>query len=145
MVLDIIKYGETNSSKLRSNNVDVKKENPFLQKLISDMFETLDFHKNGVGLAAPQVGHNLNLFVIKTPEFKEVFINPEIKLDGLSIQIREGCLSFPNMEFPVNRRQKVLIKYFDKDWNLKVTEYKDLLAVIIQHEYDHLKGKLIID
>lgn len=145
MVLDIIKYGETNSSKLRSNNVDVKKENPFLQKLISDMFETLDFHKNGVGLAAPQVGHNLNLFVIKTPEFKEVFINPEIKLDGLSIQIREGCLSFPNMEFPVNRRQKVLIKYFDKDWNLKVTEYKDLLAIIIQHEYDHLKGKLIID
>lgn len=145
MVLDIIKYGESNSSKLRSNNVDVKKENPFLQKLISDMFETLDFHKNGVGLAAPQVGHNLNLFVIKTPEFKEVFINPEIKLDGLSIQIREGCLSFPDMEFPVNRRQKAIIKYFDKDWNLRVVEYKDLLAVIIQHEYDHLKGKLIID
>lgn len=145
MILDIIKYGETNNSKLRAKNVDVKKENPFLQKLIADMFETLSMNNNGVGLAAPQVGHNLNLFIIKTPEFKEVFINPEIKLDGLSIQIREGCLSFPNMEFPVNRRQKVLIKYYNEKWELKVGEYKDLIAIIIQHEYDHLKGKLIID
>lgn len=145
MILDIIKYGETNNSKLRAKNVDVKKENPFLQKLIADMFETLSENSNGVGLAAPQVGHNLNLFIIKTPEFKEVFINPEIKLDGLSIQIREGCLSFPNMEFPVNRRQKVLIKYYNEKWELKVGEYKDLIAIIIQHEYDHLKGKLIID
>lgn len=145
MILDIIKYGELNSSKLRAKNVDVKKENPFLQKLIDDMFETLNNSKSGVGLAAPQVGHNLNLFIIKTPNFKEVFINPEIQLDGLSIQIREGCLSFPNLEFPVNRRERVLIKYFNRDWELKVAEYKDILAIIVQHEYDHLKGKLIID
>lgn len=145
MVLDIIKYGELNSSKLRAKNVDVKKENPFLQKLIDDMFETLNNSKSGVGLAAPQVGHNLNLFIIKTPNFKEVFINPEIQLDGLSIQIREGCLSFPNLEFPVNRRERVLIKYFNRDWELKVAEYKDILAIIVQHEYDHLNGKLIID
>lgn len=145
MVLDIIKYGELNSSKLRAINVDVKKENPFLQKLIDDMFETLNNSKSGVGLAAPQVGHNLNLFIIKTSNFKEVFINPEIQLDGLSIQIREGCLSFPNLEFPVNRRERVLIKYFNRDWELKVAEYKDILAIIVQHEYDHLKGKLIID
>lgn len=145
MVLDIIKYGETNSNKLRAKNVDVQKENPFLQELIDNMFETLSQNENGVGLAAPQVGHNLNLFIINTPFFKEVFINPEIKLDGLSIQVKEGCLSFPNMEFPVNRREKVQIKFFDRNWTLRLVEYKDILAIIVQHEYDHLNGKLIID
>jgi peptide deformylase len=145
MILDIIKYGETNSNKLRAKNVDVQKDNPFLQELIDNMFETLAQNENGVGLAAPQVGVNLNLFIISTPTFKEVFINPEIKLDGLSIQIKEGCLSFPNMEFPVNRREKVQIKFFDRNWTLRLVEYKDILAIIVQHEYDHLKGKLIID
>ena len=145
MVLDIIKYEDTNYSKLRAKNVDVKKENPFLHQLIDDMFETLDFYKNGVGLAAPQVGHNLNLFIIKTPTFSEVYINPEILLDGLNIQIKEGCLSFPNLEFAVNRRERVQIKFFDKNWTLRLVEYKDLLAIIVQHEFDHLKGKLIID
>lgn len=145
MVLDIIKYGETNSNKLRAKNIDVKKENPFLQELIDNMFETLAQNENGVGLAAPQVGVNLNLFVISTPSFKEVFINPEIKLDGLAIQVKEGCLSFPNMEFPVDRREKVQIKYFDRNWTLRLVEYKEILAIIVQHEYDHLKGKLIID
>ena len=145
MVLDIIKYGEANSNKLRAKNVDVKKENPILNQLIADMFETLAYHKNGVGLAAPQVGRNLNLFIVKTPTFSEVFINPEILLDGLSIQVKEGCLSFPNMEFAVNRREKIQLKFFDQNWTARFAEYKDLLAIIIQHEYDHLKGKLIID
>ena len=90
MVLDIIKYGDTNYAKLRAKNVDVKKENPFLHQLIDNMFETLDFYKSGVGLAAPQINLNLNLFVIKTPTFSEVFINPEIKMDGLNIQVIEG-------------------------------------------------------
>ena len=145
MVLDIIKYGDTNYGKLRLKNVDVKKENPFLQQLINDMFETLNFYQTGVGLAAPQVGRNLNLFIVKTPTFNEVFINPEILLEGLSIQIKEGCLSFPDMEFAVNRREKVQIKFFDRNWIYRYSEYKDFLAIIVQHEYDHLKGKLIID
>lgn len=145
MGLDIIKYGEINYNKLRAKNVDVKKENPFLQKLIDDMFETLEYHQTGVGLAAPQVGHNLNLFIIKTPEFEDVFINPEIKLEGLDIQVTEGCLSFPGMQFPVNRRNIVKIKSFDRNWNFRINEFKDMLAIIIQHEYDHLKGRLIID
>ena len=109
------------------------------------MFETLDYSKSGVGLAAPQIGYNLNLFIIKTPTFKEVFINPEIRLDGLDIQVKEGCLSFPNMDFAVNRRQNVQIKFFDRNWTYRYAEYKDMLAIIVQHEYDHLKGKLIID
>ena len=145
MVLDIIEYGQDRYGKLRLKNVDVKKENPSLHQLISDMFETLEYHKNGVGLAAPQVGHNLNLFIIKTPTFKEVFINPQIMLDGLSIQVKEGCLSFPNMDFAVNRREKVQVKFFDNNWTYRYAEYKDILAIIVQHEYDHLKGKLIID
>lgn len=145
MVLDIIKYGDTNYAKLRAKNVDVKKENPFLQQLIDDMFETLDYHKSGVGLAAPQVGRGLNLFVIKTQTFQEVFINPEIRLEGLDMQVKEGCLSFPNMDFAVNRREKVQVKFFDRNWVYRYAEFKELLAIIIQHEYDHLKGKLIID
>ena len=145
MILDIIIYGETNSNKLRVKNVDVKKENPFLHQLIDNMFDTLESHKNGVGLAAPQVGHNLNLFIINTPDFREVFINPEIQLNGLSIQVKEGCLSFPNLEFPVNRRNEVQVKFFDRNWVLRLANYKDILAIIVQHEYDHLKGKLIID
>ena len=145
MILDIIKYGDNNYGKLRLKNVDVKKENPILHQLINDMFETLDYSKSGVGLAAPQIGYNLNLFIIKTPTFKEVFINPEIRLDGLDIQVKEGCLSFPNMDFAVNRRQNVQIKFFDRNWTYRYAEYKDMLAIIVQHEYDHLKGKLIID
>ena len=145
MILNIIKYGETNSNKLRAKNTNVTKENPFLQKLIDDMFETLENSGNGIGLAAPQVGHNLNLFIINLPNFKEVFINPEIRLSGLGLQVKEGCLSFPNMEFPVNRRQIVQIKFFDRNWNIRNVEYKDMLAIIVQHEYDHLQGKLIID
>jgi len=145
MVLDIIKYGDTNYAKLRAKNVDVKKENPFLQQLIDNMFETLDFHKIGVGLAAPQVGVGLNLFIIKTPTFQEVFINPEIRLDGLDMQVIEGCLSFPNMNFAVNRRERVQVKFFDRNWTYRYAEYKESIAIIIQHEYNHLKGKLIID
>jgi peptide deformylase len=144
MILEVIRYGEKNSNKLRSKNVDVKKENPFLQDLIDNMFETIEYC-DGVGLAAPQVGHNLNLFVIKTKDFKEVFINPEIYLEGLTIQLKEGCLSFPSMEFPVNRKQKVKIKFYDRNWTYRQSEYTDLISVIVQHEYDHLKGKLIID
>ena len=144
MVLDIIKYGEKDSNKLRLKNIDVIKENISLNKLISDMFETLD-HGGGIGLAAPQVGHNLNMFIVKTPNFTEVFINPEIKLEGMLVQTKEGCLSFPNLEFPVDRYNKLQIRYFDRNWTLRLTEHKDMMAIILQHEYDHLKGKLIID
>lgn len=145
MILDIIKYGDSYSVKLRKKNVDVKQENPFLNSLIINMFETLNYHKFEFGLSAPQVGHNLNLFVINTPDLKEVFINPELHIDGLSIQNKERCLSFPDMEFAVNRRINIQIKYYDKDWNLRVSKFKDLNAIAIQHEFDHLQGKLIID
>jgi peptide deformylase len=144
MILNVIKYGDANSNKLRIKNIDVKKENPFLRQLIEDMLETLKYNK-GAGLSAPQIGHNLNLFVIKTPLYEEVFINPEILLEGLNIQVKESCLSFPNMEFASNRRQKIQIKFFDRNWTHRLSSFNESLAIIIQHEYDHLKGKLIID
>jgi len=144
MILDIIKYGDLDSIKLRKKNIDANKDNPFLQQLIIDMFETLEYNK-GVGLAAPQVGHNLNLFVINSFGIKEVFINPEIQLNGLMLQTRESCLSFPNMIFPVDRREIVEIKYYDKNWTLRLSKFDDMIATIIQHEYDHLQGKLICD
>lgn len=144
MILDIIKYGDPDSNKLRKKNIDVRKDNPFLQQLIIDMFQTLEFN-GGVGLAAPQVGHNLNLFIINAYGIKEVYINPEIRLDGLLLQTREGCLSFPNMIFPVDRRETVEIKYYDKNWTLRLSKFNDMTATIIQHEYDHLHGKLICD
>jgi peptide deformylase len=145
MVLDIIKYGDADYVKLRLKNIDVKKENPLLQQLINDMFETLEYSKSGVGLAAPQIGRNLNLFVIKTPTYNEVFINPEVRLEGLDIQNKESCLSFPSMSFPVNRKKKVKIKYFNRNWVLLFKEFDDELSIIIQHEFDHLRGRLIID
>lgn len=144
MILNIIKFGDLDSIKLKKKNIDVRKDNLFLQQLIIDMFETLEYHK-GVGLAAPQVGHNLNLFVINAHDIKEVYINPEIRLDGLLLQTREGCLSFPDMIFPVDRREIVEIKYYDKNWTLRLSKFDDMIATIIQHEYDHLQGKLICD
>jgi len=144
MILDIIKYDDSNSGKLRRLNVDVKKENPFLISLIKNMFETLIYHKFEFGLSAPQVGHNLNLFIINNPDLKEVFINPEIQLDGLVIQNKERCLSLPNLEFPINRRSIVKIKYYDINWDYKMLTIKDLNAIAVQHQFDHIKGKLII-
>lgn len=144
MILNIIKVGDLDSIKLRKKNIDVNKDNPFLQQLILDMFETLEYNQ-GTGLAAPQVGHNLNLFVINAYGIKEVFINPEIKLDGLLLQTRENCLSFPNMIFPVDRRELVEIRYYDKNWTLRLSKFSDMLATIVQHEYNHLHGKLICD
>ena len=144
MILDIIKYDDSNSGKLRKINVDAKKENPFLLSLIKNMFDTLNYYKFEFGLSAPQVGHNLNLFVIYNPDLKEVFINPEIQLDGLIIQNKERCLSLPNLEFHVNRRSIVNIKYYDINWNYRMISCKDLNAIAIQHQFDHINGKLII-
>ena len=145
MILNIVKYGDDNSNKLRIKNIDVKKENPFLNQLIDNMFDTLDFYNMGVGLSAPQVGHNLNLFIIKSSNFKEVFINPEIRLEGLGIQVKENCLSFRDMTFATTRKENVKIKFFDRNWVYRISEFSGVLAISVQHEYDHLKGKLIID
>ena len=145
MIINVIKYGDSSYAKLRSKNIDVKKENPFLNKLINDMFETIDSSSYGIGLSAPQVGYNLNLFVVKTTNVEEVFINPEIYLEGLNLQVKETCLSVPDLILPVDRRERVKIKFYDRNWVLRYCEYKENIAIIVQHEFDNINGKLIID
>ena len=143
MILDIIKFNNDPNNILKSNNIDVIKESKY-KILVSDMFETLKFYK-GVGLAAPQVGKNLNLFVVSYEGFKEIFINPKIEPFGFKVQMDEGCLSVPNIPITMRRSQSVFIQYYDNNWNFKENKFDGMLARIIQHEYDHLIGKLIID
>ena len=143
MVLDIIKYGDINDSKLKQKSLPVKKDMPFLQELIDNMFETLEKADNGIGLAAPQVGENINLFIVKLPDFEQVFINPKIILKGFDVETKEGCLSLPGMDYIVKRKQRVKIEFLDRNFKRFKADYSDIRAIVIQHEYDHLIGKLI--
>ena len=143
MILDIIKYNEDPKGTLRKKNIDVK-NNEHSKKLISDMFETLRY-MNGVGLAAPQVGKNLNLFIVSFDGFEETYINPQIYTFGHSEEMTEGCLSVPNIPITVTRKGRVRIQYHNRDWQYKQQELEGVSARIIQHEYDHLIGKLIVD
>jgi peptide deformylase len=109
---------------------------------------------NGVGLAAPQIGKAIRLFVVDAgameeealQDFKKVFVNPEIiDLSGEPWVFEEGCLSIPNIREEVSREDKVRIKYFDEHWQLHEEEFEGIAARIILHEYDHIEGKLFID
>lgn len=143
MILDIIKYNQDPRGFLRKENIDVI-NNDHSKKLIGDMFETLRA-STGVGLAAPQVGKNLNLFIISFNGFEETYINPQIYAFGYSTQMHEGCLSVPDIPITVTRKNKVRIQYHNKNWEYKQQEFDGYMSRIIQHEYDHLIGKLITD
>lgn len=143
MVLNIIKFNNDTNNFLRRQNIDVK-NNEHNKKLISDMFETLTIN-GGVGLAAPQVGKNLNLFIVSYQNFTETFINPKIIAYGHSTEMKENCLSVPNIPVIVTRKGRIKIEYYDKNWIFKHKEFEGIFARIIQHEYDHTIGKLILD
>jgi len=152
MVYPIVVYGDPI---LRKRAADIPKDFPTLRQLIQDMFDTM-YAAHGIGLAAPQIGKGIRLFVVDgtTLEeeeedmtgFKKVFINPQI-LDeiGTPWAFEEGCLSIPNIRENVSRQETVRIRYFDEEWKSKEEEYSGIKARIIQHEYDHLDGKLFID
>ncbi|HER07315.1 MAG TPA: peptide deformylase [Bacteroides sp.] len=154
MVLPVYVYG---MSVLRREGAEIPGNSEELQQLILDMHETMRA-SDGVGLAAPQIGKSMRLFVVdaspmsengKDPElkeFKKAFINPVI-LDrsGDVESYEEGCLSIPGVREDVPRQAKVRVEYYDEDWNLKEEEYEGIRARIIQHEYDHLEGILFID
>lgn len=121
-----------------------------LQQLIEDMAETM-YAAPGVGLAAPQIGESLRLFIIDTatdedePSDLRVFINPEIvKLDG-EVLFEEGCLSFPGVREEIKRGERVLVKAVDRHGKPFEIEADGLLAIAIQHENDHLEGRLMVD
>lgn len=150
MVYPIIMYGDP---VLRKKALDIDRSVD-VKTLIQDMFETMHAAK-GIGLAAPQIGKSIRLFVVdgttiedepEMVDFKKAFINPQI-LDenGESWSFEEGCLSIPNIREDVFRKAKLRIRYIDENWMLHEEEYDGMKARIIQHEYDHIEGKLFID
>ena len=152
MILPVTVYGDP---LLRKETKIVTKDYPGLNELIENMFETM-YSADGVGLAAPQVGLTIRLFIVDAspaaedePElknFKKVFINPKvIATSGEPWEMEEGCLSLPNIRENVIRDEEVTINYFDENWVEKTETYNGFAARVILHEYDHLLGKLFID
>ncbi|TWR29835.1 peptide deformylase [Mucilaginibacter pallidiroseus] len=130
-------------------------EYPHIKELVDNMFETM-YGARGVGLAAPQVGMSMRLFVVDaTPfddeepelkEFKKVFINATIlEESGQEWSFNEGCLSIPDIREDVSRKPVIRISYYDADWKHYEETFKGMAARIIQHEYDHIEGKLFTD
>lgn len=124
-----------------------------IDKLIDDMFETMDA-ANGVGLAAPQIGMSIRLFVVDTEPIvegdekglRQAFINPEIVEEiGEEWKFEEGCLSIPGIREDVSRQETVMIRYQDQNWDEQELEVDGMLARVIQHEYDHIEGILFTD
>ena len=147
-ILKIIEYG---NPILREKSKEVTKISKKIKTLITDMLDTM-YHANGVGLAAPQVGENLRIFVIDVsdpngPINPLVFVNPKIIKKSGAIISYEGCLSFPKAYTTVRRYKNVMIKALDINGRPFIKEAKDgeLLARAIQHEFDHLEGRMFID
>ncbi|MBX2964613.1 MAG: peptide deformylase [Cyclobacteriaceae bacterium] len=155
MIYPIVMYGDP---VLRQRATDVEPGTD-LKQLIDDMFETMHAAQ-GIGLAAPQIGKSIRLFVVDgtglekdddeaeegMEDFKKAFINPEM-LDELGTPwaFEEGCLSIPNIREKILRKETIRIRYYNENWELKEEEYDGMKARIIQHEYDHIEGKLFID
>ena len=137
---------------LRKKATKVTKVDNSIIKLISDMFETMH-NANGIGLAANQVGANKRIFVVdisKVEDYEDskplALINPKIiSKSEETISYEEGCLSIPDQRGDVIRPKKITIEYQDADLNIQIVEADDLLARVMQHEYDHLQGILFTD
>lgn len=164
MILPIVAYG---TPVLRKVAVDVDKDYPQLQQFIADMFETM-YESSGVGIAAPQVGRSVRIFLVDTSPFvngeredeeefteeerelllnlKKVFINAKmIQEEGEEWLFNEGCLSIPKIREDVSRKPKIRIQYYDENFNFFDETYEGIAARVIQHEYDHIEGKLFTD
>lgn len=144
----VVKYG---TPSLREPSKEVHKVSQKIKVLVEDLLDTM-YKENGVGLAAPQVGENLRIFVIDVstgdqPLNPMVFINPKIIKKSGAVISREGCLSFPEAFTDVKRYANIMVKALDRNGRSFVLEAKDgtLLARCIQHEFDHLNGILFID
>jgi peptide deformylase len=160
MILPIVAYGDP---VLKKEAEEIDKDYPELTQLISDMFETM-YHAKGVGLAAPQIGKSIRLFIVDgspfadeegeepdpravgIDQFKKVFINPIIEEEkGDKWAFQEGCLSIPKVRENVYRKEHVTISYYDENWNFHEESFDGYAARIIQHEYDHIEGILFTD
>ena len=159
MILPIIAYG---SNVLKTKAVNITSNFPDLKTLIDNMWETM-YNANGVGIAAPQIGKSIRLFVVDAApfskddeisddeistlkDFKKVFINPiMIEETGREWDFKEGCLSIPNIKEDITRKEKITIKYYDESFNEIELTLEGLAARIVQHEYDHIEGVLFTD
>ncbi len=150
MIYPIVAYGDP---VLRRVARDIEQGEIDLQQLAADMYETMH-HAEGVGLAAPQIGMDIRVFVVdgsttndeELKTFKQVFINPQvIQQEGKLWPYEEGCLSIPNIREEVKRQESIRLSYFDQDWVAYEVEFSGMKARVIQHEYDHIEGKLFID
>jgi len=160
MILPIVAYG---TPVLRAKAKDITPDYPGLEKLIADMWETL-YASNGVGLAAPQVNRDIRLFIVDSeqlfanqeeedkgkypdePGRRQIFINAKIiASNGEPWNYNEGCLSIPKIREDVMRPETVTIEYVDENFISHTETFNGLTARIIQHEYDHIEGKLFID
>jgi peptide deformylase len=154
MIYPIVVYGDP---VLRQKAKEIKAGTDLTQ-LIADMHETMQA-AHGIGLAAPQIGKSIRLFIVDATsfdkeeeededmsDFKKAFINPQIlEEEGEPWAFEEGCLSIPNLRENILRPETVRIRYYDETWKLHEEEYDGMKARIIQHEYDHIEGKLFID
>ena len=129
---------------LRQNTVPVNEINDELRTLVADMFETMH-HARGIGLAAPQVGRTERVAVIEVEDQALVVINPEIVETSGKSKAEEGCLSIPDIYADVERPKDVLVRAMDLDGNSYEVQATELLARCLQHEIDHLDGKLFLD
>ena len=158
MILPIIGYG---NPILKITSKDINNSYPNLKQLIDDMYETM-YNSKGVGLAAPQIGKSIRLFIIDTAPFlnigeneiegikvesiKQIFINPVIiKESGDRLSFEEGCLSIPNIREDVKRKSDINIEFYDENSTLNKKSFSGIVARVIQHEYDHIQGILFTD
>jgi len=159
MILPIISYG---SSVLKKTAKEITSDYPNLSELIANMWETM-YAANGVGLAAPQIGLSIRVFVIDASPFvdeenmsvkeieiintfKKVFINPKIiSEEGNLWDFNEGCLSIPDVREDISRKEKISINFFDENFEPQKLKLNGLAARVVQHEYDHIEGVLFTD
>ena len=159
MIYPIVAYGDP---VLRKKAKDITPEHPNLEKVLENMWETM-YGASGVGLAAPQVGMPIRVFMVDTSPFaddpgyseeeqkqlstfKKAFINAHIvEESGEEWAFNEGCLSIPNVREDVFRQEEVTIRYCDEDFKEVTETYNGLIARVIQHEYDHIEGILFTD
>lgn len=163
MILPIRAYGDP---VLKKEAQDIEPGHPGLDQLIADMYETM-YAANGVGLAAPQIGQSIRLFIVDThagadsddpeaekapddadeePRLKRAFINPYIvEEEGEEWDFEEGCLSIPGLREAVSRQPRVVLQYMDEKFQEHEEEFEGFAARVIQHEHDHLDGILFVD
>lgn len=159
MILPIVAYGDP---VLRKKSTEIDKDYPKLNNLLDNMWETM-YNAHGVGLAAPQIGLSIRLFLVDTSpfaddeelseeeqkslgSFKKAFLNAKISEEtGEEWAFNEGCLSIPDVREDIKRKDTITITYQDENFKSHTETYDGLLARVIQHEYDHIEGILFTD